>query len=432
MKRALSLLLTVLLVCCLLPTVPAAAADAACAQPHWVSAWSTSPVDASLSELGALSGVSVPVANVSSRVVVRPTMTGDQIRLVFSNEHSKLPLVISACSIGRAGCGDAAVTPGTMRTVRFRALRFCVIPAGESVTSDPVCMSVTAGEALAVTTYFRSISAMRTIGLIGGKSYAAVGNWTCSPVMFPALPLSFTADSGAYDIIPCLKEIDVRTSDPAAGACVVFGDSTVANEIPRMLAARLRANGLNVSVTQAAIKGDRLSYDGVGKIATITGRAGVERFESDVLEQAGVTSVIVKIGANDVIHPQLDSKKGVAPYASFEQLTADFTRLVEMAHARGVKIYFAELTPWKGYTRNLFGIMGDDIQWTPEIDALRVQLNDWMRSSDCPADGVVFFPGLADPDDPAALLPDYTTDGVHFTDAGAQLAADAVPLEWFR
>ena len=88
MKRALSLLLTVLLVCCLLSAVPAAAADAACAQPHWVSAWSTSPVDASLSELGALSGVSVPVANVSSRVVVRPTMTGDQIRLVFSNEHS--------------------------------------------------------------------------------------------------------------------------------------------------------------------------------------------------------------------------------------------------------------------------------------------------------------------------------------------------------
>lgn len=251
--------------------------------------------------------------------------------------------------------------------------------------------------------------------------------------MLGALPLNFTADSGAYDIIPCLKEVDVRTADPASGACVVFGDSTVANEIPRMLAARLRENGVtSVSVTQAAIKGDRLSYDGVGKLAAITGRAGVDRFASDVLDQAGVTSVIVKIGVNDVIHPQLKSKQGAAPYASFEQLTSDFTALVEMAHARGVKVYFAELTPWKGYTRNLFGITGDDVLWTPEIDALRVQLNDWMRSEACPADGVVFFPDLTDPTDPAALNPAYTTDGVHFTDAGAQLAADGIPLEWFR
>ena len=430
MKRLLTVLLVAAVLCTGLGVTSAAAAPA---QPHWVSAWSTSPVDASLSELGALSGVSVPVVNVSSRVVIRPTMTGDQVRLVFSNEYSKFPLVISACTVGASAKGDAAVSLCSLRTVRFHALGCVVIPAGETVTSDPVAMSVTAGEALAVTTYYRGLSAMRTIGLIGGRSYAAVGNRTHSSAMLGALPLNFTADSGAYDIIPCLKEVDVRTADPAAGACVVFGDSTVANEIPRMLAARLRENGVtSVSVTQAAIKGDRLSYDGVGKLAAITGRAGVDRFASDVLDQAGVTSVIVKIGVNDVIHPQLKSKQGAAPYASFEQLTSDFTALVEMAHARGVKVYFAELTPWKGYTRNLFGITGDDVLWTPEIDALRVQLNDWMRSEACPADGVVFFPDLTDPTDPAALNPAYTTEGVHFTDAGAQLAADAIPLEWFR
>ena len=430
MKRFLACLLIAVVLCTCLAGMPAAAASA---EPHWVSAWSTSPVDASLSELGALSGVSVPVANVSSRVVIRPTLSGDQVRLVFSNEYSAFPLVISACSVGASVRGDAAVSPCSLKTVRFRGLGCVVIPAGERVTSDPVSMTVTAGEPLAVTTYYPALSAMRTIGLIGGRSYAAVGNRTRSLAMFPALGLNFTADSGAYDIIPCLAEVDVRTADPAAGACVVFGDSTAANEIPRMLAARLRANGvMNVSVTQAAIKGDRLCFDGVGKLASITGRAGVERFAADVLDQAGVRSVIVKIGVNDIIHPQLKSKQGAAPYASFEQLTADFTALVEMAHARGVKVYFAELTPWKGYTRNLFGITGDDIQWTPEIDALRVQLNDWLRSDACPADGVVLFPSLSDPSDPAALAPAYTTDGVHFTDAGAQLVADTIPLEWFR
>ncbi len=430
MKKILSVLLAVVLLCGSFAAMNAAAYDA---DANWVSAWSTSPVDASLSEIGALSGISVPVANVSSRVVIRPTISGDQVRLVFSNEYSKYPLVISACSVGLSPAGDAKVTSGSIQMVHFGGYSRVSIPAGGCVTSDPVSIHVAAGEPLTVTTYFFGLSAMRTIGLIGSKSYTAVGNWTRIPVMFPALPLNITADSGAYDIIPSLKEVDVLTSDPDAGVCVIFGDSTVANEIPRMLAARLRENGINnVSVTQAAIKGNRLSYDGVGKIATITGRAGIDRFAADVLGQAGVTSVIVKLGVNDVIHPQLDSKKGVAPYASFEQLTEDFTLLVEQAHARGVKVYFTEITPWKGYTRNLFGIMGDDITWTPEADALRVQLNDWMGSAACPADGVVFFPEVADPADPAALLPAYTTDGIHFTDAGAQTVANAIPLEWFR
>ena len=429
MKRILSVLLAVVLLCGVFAVTSAAAYEG---DANWVSAWSTSPVDASLSELGLISGISVPVALVSSRVVIVPTASGSQVRLVFSNEYSRFPLMISACSVGRTASDTRCVQCGTMKTVRFGGKCCTVIPAGGVMTSDPVVMEVTAGEKLSVTTYFSSISAMRTIGLIGAKSYVALGNRTCMNTMYDGMPLNITADSGAYEIIPSLKEIDVYA--PAdVGTCVIFGDSTVANEIPRMLAARLRESGINnVSVTQAAIKGNRLSYDGVGKISTITGRAGVDRFAADVLDQAGVTSVIVKLGVNDVIHPQLDSKKGVAPYASFEQLTGDFTKLVELAHARGVKVYFTEITPWKGYTRNLFGIMGDDITWTPEADALRVQLNEWMASDACPADGVVFFPEVADPADPAALMPGYTTDGIHFTDAGAQVVADAIPLEWFR
>lgn len=41
--------------------------------------------------------------------------------------------------------------------------------------------------------------------------------------------MQHTADSGAYEVIPALTEIDVLA---AAGthACVIFGDSTVANE----------------------------------------------------------------------------------------------------------------------------------------------------------------------------------------------------------
>lgn len=152
---------------------------------------------------------------------------------------------------------------------------------------------------------------------------------------------------------------------PGTHTCVIFGDSTVANELPRLLAARLRADGIeNVSVTQAAIKGDRLVADGVGRAAKLLGGAGVKRFERDVLAQAGADMVLVKLGANDLIHPHCRSKQGLLTPVTFAQMTAGYRALADMAHAQGVRIWFCELTPWKGYTRNLFG-RGDDIQWSP-------------------------------------------------------------------
>ena len=243
--------------------------------------------------------------------------------------------------------------------------------------------------------------------------------------------MQHTAETGAYEVIPALTEIDVLAT-PGTHACVIFGDSTVANELPRLLAARLRADGIeNVSVTQAAIKGDRLVADGVGRAAKLLGGAGVKRFSHDVLAQAGADMVLVKLGANDLIHPHCRSKQGLLTPVTFAQMTAGYRALADMAHAQGVRIWFCELTPWKGYTRNLFG-RGDDIQWSPELDALRPELNAWFQSADCPADGYIPLDALADPDDPDALIASYTTDGVHHTPAGQRALAALIPEDIFR
>ena len=328
---------------------------------RWVSAWSTSPIDASLSETGVLDRLGVAVTDVSARTAVLP---------------------------------------------------------------------VTAGQTLTVTVFYRGITAMRTIGLIGGGSHAELGNCTRRTLLHMAVPMQHTADSGTYEVIPALTEIDVLA---AAGthACVIFGDSTVANELPRLLAARLRADGIeNVSVTQAAIKGDRLVADGVGRAAKLLGGAGVKRFARDVLAQAGSDMVLVKLGANDLIHPHCQSKQGLLTPVTFAQMTAGYRALADMAHAQGMRIWFCELTPWKGYTRNLFG-RGDDIQWSPEYDALRLELNAWFQGADCPADGYIPLDALADPNDPDALVPAYTTDGVHHTPAGQRALAALIPEDIF-
>ncbi|MCF0136875.1 MAG: hypothetical protein HUJ66_00760 [Oscillospiraceae bacterium] len=423
-------LFTVALILILLLSVVPVGASADTAD-NWVCAWSTSPVEAGLNDIAVLDKLGIALSSVSSRVVVTPTASGSQLRLTFSNEFGTSPLSIGGCTVAATAANQRVLSMTTIKIVTFGGKNTVSIPAGGVVVSDPVKFDVTAGQRLSVTTYFPCFNTQRTIGLIGGNTYAAVGNYTRVGSMLLGIPLELSADSGDYQVIPSLKSIDVLSSDPDACSCVIFGDSTVANEIPRMLETKLRANGVtNVSVTQQAIKGNRLVADGIGTAGKVLGEAGLDRFQRDVLDQAGVKYVIVKLGINDIVHPHCASMADKLTPVTFEEMVEGYTQLVEMAHAQGVKIYFAELTPWKGYTRNVLGA-GDDVQWTPEIDALRQQLNAWFASDDCPADGAVFFPSMADPADIYALNPAFTPDGIHFNADGQQAFVNDFPVDIF-
>ena len=276
------------------------------------------------------------------------------------------------------------------------------------------------------------------VSMYGTPAYKRIyGDWTAPDMvswkkmllehnLTPIQQFSYTQGKNASDSAMIIDAMDILYTKNVDGFCIVSSDSDFTR-----LAARLRADGIeNVSVTQAAIKGDRLVADGVGRAAKLLGGAGVKRFARDVLAQAGADMVLVKLGANDLIHPHCQSKQGLLTPVTFAQMTAGYRALADMAHAQGMRIWFCELTPWKGYTRNLFG-RGDDIQWSPEYDALRLELNAWFQGADCPADGYIPLDALADPNDPDALVPAYTTDGVHHTPAGQQALAALIPEDIF-
>ena len=86
---------------------------------RWVSAWSTSPIDASLSESGVLDRLGVAVTDVSARTAVLLTAGGTHVRLTLSNIFGVLPLHVAACTIA-IGADDArGIDPATLRTVTF-------------------------------------------------------------------------------------------------------------------------------------------------------------------------------------------------------------------------------------------------------------------------------------------------------------------------
>jgi len=110
------------------------------------------------------------------------------------------------------------------------------------------------------------------------------------------------------------------------------------------------------------------------------------------------------------------------PSPSAADVIAGHHQLIERAHARGLKIYGATLTPFEGAA-----------YWTPEGEAKRQALNDWIRTSRM-YDGVIDFDAvIRDPTHPTKGLAQYDPgDHLHMNAAGYEAMANAIDLSLFR
>lgn len=397
----------------------------------WVGAWSTSPVEFNLKKMLDLDWIQCDfgLRNLTFRTRIQPTISGEDVRITLSNEFGTGPLTVDTVSVAKGYEKlPQAIKTWTRKNVTFNGQASVTIPAGETVTSDPIRMSVDALEYLTVSLFLKRTETMKTYGLIGGDTYIMSGNFAKAATT-TGVPMKMEADFGEYSVIPALTGVEVYA--PEASSAVVIGDSTLANDIPILLAEKLQSAGItNVGILQQAIKGNRLLDDGAGILGMAYGEAMVDRFERDALNQPGVERIFLKVGVNDVVHPNCESLKDEARAVTAEEMIAGYKQLIEQAHERGIKVYLFTRTAWKGYTRNVLG--SDDVQWTPEIDQMRQDINAWIRSSDNPADGYIDLDFMCTDETASELKSEYTTDGAHFTALGQQTVVDAIPLEYFQ
>lgn len=430
-KIAVFLLTLAMLLSCMV-VLPASARSINNSNSGWVGAWSTSPVEFNWKEMLKLGCIKKEygIRNLTFRTRIQPTLSGDAVRITLSNEYGTGPLTVNSVTIARGYERlPQAIQTWTKKTVKFNGSSQVTIPAGETVTSDPIRMSVDALEYLTVSMYFKESANMKTYGLIGGDTYIMSGNFAGAATTL-GVPMRMNGDFGEYAVIPALTGLEVYA--PGASSAVVLGDSTLANDIPLLLAERLQDEGIeNVGILQQAIKGNRLLDDGAGLLGMVYGESVMDRFERDALNQPGVTKIFLKVGDNDIIHPNCESMKGEARPVTAEEMIEGYTELIDRAHAKGIEVYLFTRSAWKGYTRNLLGLK-DDIQWTPELDQMRQDINAWIRSEDNPADGVIDLDFMCQDDGATQLCDQYTTDGVHFTAQGQQALVNAIPLEFFE
>jgi lysophospholipase L1-like esterase len=298
--------------------------------------------------------------------------------------------------------------PGSLRVATFAGRRSVTIPVGQDMVSDPVDLPIPADANLLVSVHTPADSGPATYhrSAFQANFLARQGDRTADE---PGTAYTVTLGNWYY-----VTGVDVLDA-PAAGSVVAFGDSltdgtgstsSANRRWPDLLAARLRTlpAHLRLGVLNAGISGNRLLLEAGG------GPSALARLDADALSRAGVRTMIVLEGINDI--------KGTPEQRDPLAIEDAYRRIVARAHARGIRVVGATITPYGGYGA-----------YTESREAVRLTVNAFIRNGAL-FDAVVDFDAVVrDPADPHRIRPAYDPgDHLHFNDTGMRALADGIDL----
>ena len=396
--------------------------------------------------------------NSTFRTRIQVSAGGTTFRVKLTNYYGSEDIKVNKMNVGLAGSGNAtSVNGSSVVNVTVNGSASFTIPKGGYVWTDWFTMksAVSTGGYLVFSTYVKNSGKVRDAGLTGSISYCWSGNqMTNYEWSYGALGKLTKADAnvGDYNITPLLNCLEVKTSNPKAYSAMIIGDSTVTNYIPSLLQSKLLSEGVSqVAVIGAGIKGNELLADGVGPDGPLEGDALLKRFDMDALSLAGVKKVFVKIGINDIVHPNCSNlKQYFNGTPSAAEIINGYKQLIAAAHEKGIEIYFFDISPWIGYNRD--NTLKPDEATIAEMENVRLEVNRWLHDhatsyvdSDYmtvdPIEGDSF--GLVTTSDvigversghpgQQVLADAYTTDHIHYTLAGQNVVTSNIPISIFK
>jgi lysophospholipase L1-like esterase len=381
------------------------------------------------------------------RLIVKPDLWGNRLRVRFSNVYGSQPLRLDQVFVGIQASGGTIV-PGTNQRVSFgRGQATTTIAPGARALSDTVELDYVkradstelAGRNLAVSFHVLGLSgpmtwhsgAFRTSYLGAPKSGAHSAEY--DDTAFP-----FTTTSSFF-----LDGVDVMAPQDtivvaAMGDSITNGSNSTLNGDDRWanaLSTRLHvALGSRVSVVIEAIGGNQVvgpkTYD--PQKPYFGGPSALQRMDRDLLGLSGVTHVIWLEGINDLGQPinltsgfRPGSPEFVPPTPAADVI-AGLREGVQRLHSEGIKVIGGTLTPAK---------RAQGLYATTEVEASRQAINQFIRTSGI-YDGIVDFEAVtldvATGNMRAEFLPSSTAGGpgdmIHPNRAGYQAMALAIDL----
>jgi lysophospholipase L1-like esterase len=397
---------------------------------HWVSAWSS----AMHTPLAFVPGQAVTgLENRTLRMILRPTIAGERLRIRFSNAFGNQPLPIGAAHIALVSRDDKIV-PGSDRALSFSGKGAASIPPGAPMLSDPVDLKFSAFAEIAVSVFITGKVDNTTFHLAGQKPtyISEPGDFTAAEQIQNATKKpSWFFLSGLEVLAPSRTTVTLALGDSIT-------DGVGANEggyqdWPNLLANRLAAQaGMpSMAVVNTGIGGNRVLYDGAGVSA-------LARFDRDVIAQPGIANIILLEGINDIGWPHmkpLATRPGgpgqnatamASPFAkelaTEQDIIAGYKQIIDRAHQHGIKVFIATLLPYEGAD-----------YYTEDGEAVRVAVNQWIRTNRA-ADGYFDFEkAVRDPGRPTRFREGYHSgDNLHPSPIGYKAMADSIDLAVLR
>jgi len=391
---------------------------------HWVGVWAAAPQLTEPSNMppAPFTNGNLVFADSTVRQSIHVTVGGRFIRLRFSNAYGGADLPITNISVARPAGGAAgvsAIEPATSQTVTFDGRGAIDIPVGAQLVSDPLDFPVATNSNLTVTIY-----------LSGGQASSSITSHPGSRTTTYMLAGNHIDDadlSGAASVAHWYFISGIEALEPGDTAAIdVVGDSLTDgrgsttngdDKWTDQLFNQLQSNPgtSHLTVLNQGLGGNRILNDGLGPSV-------LARFDPDVLAQTGVKWLIVFEGVNDI--GTADATQAVQQQVAAD-LIAAYQQIIVRAHAQGIRVYGATITPFGGNTGY------DDPNGYRE--AARQTVNAWIRDSH-QFDAVLDFDkAVRDPGNPRQLNPALDVgDHLHLNPAGYGVLASFIPASLFR
>lgn len=355
----------------------------------WIGTWATAPQTVVKSFMPYNNNMS----NRSVRQVVKVSIGGDMIRLKLSNIYSTEPVVIRSIYIAHAK-DSFAIDPKSAKYLKFSNQYKVTIPAGKSITSDALPYNLKPLQRLAITINYTSAPTVPTVHM-GSRttSYIMKGVTNAHSNFEKAFRENHWYNISGIDIYTMrtdLSSIAIIGNSITDGKC---STDNAQNRWPDVMSEmlQLKYKITNQGVLNLGIGNNRVVVPGgFGVLAK-------ERFDKDVLAQAGVKKVIIFEGINDIGAAKSGYSETVA-----RQLIESYQAMIKKAKARRLKVYLGTITPFKGAG-----------YYSPFHEAARQTVNEWIRNQakNKEVDGILDFAKLLqEPKDDRRMKKEYVSN----------------------